>query len=243
MNGLLLLGHRIWLILFFVPWALLLTVLAVLGVFILRWLVGSKTAARVIVPRWSRGLAWALPLRVSVSGEQNIDSQQAYVVVANHLSMLDILAIFGWSGLDLRWVLKHELRHIPLIGWGCSILGYVFVDRSNREAAIRAINKATGKLEAGEGMMFFPEGTRSKNGELLAFKMGAFKTAAKQKMPVLPISIKGTYSLMPSGALLPKPGRASIQIHPPITTDETGINTSTIANQAYRTIASALDKA
>lgn len=218
MSGIVLFLHRIWLVLIFVPWLVIITILAVLGVCVLRWLVGSKTAGRIVVARWARLLAWLLPLRVSVSGQENIDPDQAYVVVANHLSMLDILAIFGWSGLELRWVMKHEIRRLPLIGWGCWVLGYVFVDRSNREAAIQAINKATGKLEPGEGMMFFPEGTRSKTGELLPFKMGAFKTAISQQMPVLPISIQGTHALMPSGTLLPKPGRAVIRIHPAIST-------------------------
>lgn len=210
--------HRIWLVLVFVPWLVIITILAVLGVCVLRWVVGSKRAGRIIVARWARLVAWPLPLRVNVSGHENIDPDQAYVVVANHLSMLDILAIFGWSGLDLRWVMKREIRRLPLIGWGCWVLGYVFVDRSNREAAIQAINKAAGKLEPGEGMMFFPEGTRSKTGELLPFKMGAFKTAISQQMPVLPISVHGTHALMPSGTLLPKPGGAAIRIHPAIST-------------------------
>ncbi len=242
MNRLLLFGHRIWLIFICAPWILLLTILAVIGVIVFRWLVGSKAAGRLVVSRWARCLAWILPLRVQVTGKQNINPEQAYVVVANHLSMLDILAIFGWSGLELRWVLKHELRHVPLIGWGCSVMGYVFVDRRNRELAIQAINKATGKLEAGEGMMFFPEGTRSKSGQLLPFKMGAFKTALKQQMPILPISIQGTYALMPSGAMLPKPGRAKICIHPEIATaGMSKSDTEQIAEQARQAIAMGLE--
>ncbi len=237
MNGLLLLLHRLWLLLVFVPLALVVTTLAVLGVISLRWLVGSKAAGRIVAARWARILAWLLPLRVSVRGRQNVDPSQAYVVVANHLSMLDILAVFGWSGLDLRWVLKRELRQLPLIGWGCQILGYVFVDRSNRDLAVEAINKAAGRLEPGEGMMFFPEGTRSKKGELLAFKMGAFKTAITQQMPVLPVSIVGTYRLMPSGSMFPKPGRAEIWIHPAIeTTGLRRLDAQEIARQARDSI-------
>ncbi len=218
MNGLWIFLHRIWLLLVFVPWLLLVTILAVLGVFTFRFLAGRRAATRIVIFRWARCLSWLLPLRVNVTGKQHIDPKQAYVVVANHLSMLDILAILGWSGLELRWVLKRELRHLPLIGWGCQVMGYVFVDRSNRDLAIQAINKATAKLEPGEGMMFFPEGTRSKQGELLPFKMGAFKTAITQQMPILPIAIKETYELMPSGALLPRAGRASIHIQQPIPT-------------------------
>lgn len=237
MNGLWIFFHRIWLLLVFVPWLLLVTTLAVLGVFVFRFLAGRRVATRVVIFRWARWLAWLLPLRVSVTGKQHIDPKQAYVVVANHLSMLDILAILGWSGLELRWVLKRELRHLPLIGWGCQAMGYVFVDRSNRELAIQAINKATGKLEPGEGMMFFPEGTRSKKGELLPFKMGAFKTAINQYMPVLPIAIKGTYELMPPGTLLPRPGRVSIHIQAPVSTQ--GLNkqgSGQVAKQARQAI-------
>ncbi len=243
MNGLMLFGHRVWLIVVFVPWMLLLTILAVLGVVVLRWLVGSKTAGRIVVARWARWVAWMMPMRVTASGTQNINPKQAYVVVANHLSMLDILAIFGWSGLELRWVIKREVKHLPLIGWGCSVLGYVFVDRSNRESAIQAINRATARLEPGEGMMFFPEGTRSKNGQLLPFKMGAFKTAVKQQMPVLPISVKGTYQLMPSGSILPKPGRVSIHIHPAITAEGNDkAAAEQIAGKARKSIAAGLEE-
>lgn len=241
MSGTVLFLHRIWLVLVFVPWLLIITTLAVLAVCVLRWLVGSKSAGRIVAARWARWVARLLPLRVSVNGRENVDPNQAYVVVANHLSMLDILAIFGWSGLELRWVLKQELRKMPLIGWGCSVLGYVFVDRSNREAAIQAINKATGKLEPGEGMMFFPEGTRSKSGQLLPFKMGAFKTAISQQMPVLPIAVSGTYALMPSGTLLPRPGRAAIHIQTPIATAGLGKSDAQhIAAQARDAISRAL---
>lgn len=242
MNGLLLWLHKLWLLVFFVPYIVIITILGVLGLLILKWIVGGKAAGRIIAPRWARCVAFFLPLRVTAEGAENVDPDQAYVVVANHLSMLDILAIFGWSGLDLRWVVKHEIRHVPLIGWGCRILNYVFVDRSNRELAVEAINRATAQLEPGEGMMFFPEGTRSKSGELLTFKMGAFKTAINQEMPILPISIRGTYELMPSGSIFPKQGNASIIIHPPLHTN--GIaksDASVLAEKAHQAVTSGLE--
>jgi len=171
-----------------------------------------------VAPMWTRVLTTMLPMRVHIRGREHIDQDRAYVVVCNHESQLDILALYGRLGLDLRWIVKQEIRSIPLIGWGCRIVGHVFVDRQDRDAAIASINQAVLRLEPGEGMLFFPEGTRSKTGELMPFKSGAFRTALMLNMPILPVSIEGAWELMRPGQLLPGFGSVRVQIHPAIET-------------------------
>lgn len=219
MNLVLLSLHRIWLLIY-APLLVILTALSAITIFILRYFVGERRAGRMIATRWARTAARLLPIQVSISGRENIDPDQAYIVVANHLSQLDILVIYGWSGLDLRWIIKQELRKVPIIGWGCKIAGHIFIDRSNRDAAVEAMNSAVAALEPGEGMMFFPEGTRSKSGKLLPFKNGAFRMALQLKFPILPVTITDTYPLMPSGSNLPRFGKVGLHIHEPIITSD-----------------------
>jgi 1-acyl-sn-glycerol-3-phosphate acyltransferase len=207
-----------WLLLVFAPLILSWTVLALLAAFLLRLLLGERRAGAWVAPVWTRVLTIMLPMQVVIHGRDNIDRQRAYVVVSNHESQLDILSLYGRLGLDLRWIVKQEIRRLPLIGWGCRIVGHVFVDRQNRDAAIASINKAVQRLEPGEGMLFFPEGTRSKSGELMAFKSGAFRTALMLNMPILPVSIEGAWELMRPGQMLPGFGTVRIKIHPAIET-------------------------
>jgi len=218
MNLLLSALHKMWLLLVFAPLILLWTVLALLAAFLLRLLLGERRAGAWVAPLWTRVLTIMLPMQVVIHGRDNIDRQRAYVVVSNHESQLDILSLYGRLGLDLRWIVKQEIRRLPLIGWGCRIVGHVFVDRQNRDAAIASINKAVQRLEPGEGMLFFPEGTRSKSGELMAFKSGAFRTALMLNMPILPVSIEGAWELMRPGQMLPGFGTVHIKIHPAIET-------------------------
>ncbi|MBU1187644.1 MAG: 1-acyl-sn-glycerol-3-phosphate acyltransferase [Gammaproteobacteria bacterium] len=210
--------HKLWLLLVFAPLLLLWTLLALVAAFLLRVLLGERRAGAWVAPVWTRVLTTMLPLRVRIRGREHIDRDRAYVVVCNHESQLDILALYGRLGLDLRWIVKQEIRSMPLIGWGCRLVGHVFVDRQDRDAAIASINQAVLRLEPGEGMLFFPEGTRSKSGELMPFKSGAFRTALMLNMPILPVSIEGAWELMRPGQLLPAYGSVRLQIHPAIET-------------------------
>ena len=237
--------HKLWLLLVFVPCVLLSTALAVVASFVLRVLLGERRAGALVAPVWSRTLTVLLPLRVVVGGRDNIDRTRAYVVVSNHESQLDILALYGRLGLDLRWIVKKEIRNIPLLGWGCRIVGHVFVDRQNRDAAIASINQAVLRMEPGEGMLFFPEGTRSKEGALMPFKSGAFRTALMLNMPILPVSIEGAWELMRPGQLLPDFGTVRVKVHAAIETsglDNTNEQVRELMQQARSRIAAGIDE-
>lgn len=203
-----------WLI--FIPLALVITLLSGWAVVLVAWLVNPRFAGRHIARRWARLLARLTPMPVTVEGADHADPSRSYVVVANHVSQFDILALYGWLDLDLKWVIKKELRKMPGVGIGCEKAGHIFVDRQNPALARAAVNKALGKLHGGVGILFFAEGTRSLDGRLLPFKKGAFRIAQAEQLPVLPITLLGTEKVLPSKTLRLFPGRVRVVIHPPI---------------------------
>ncbi len=183
------------------------------------------TLATVVSPRagstvggtaWARLIAWLTPMWVTVVGRELVDHRQSYVIVANHLSIYDIFVLYGWLGLDFKWVLKQELRKMPALGISCEKLGHVFVDRSDAEAATRSINAAKQRVGNGTSVVFFAEGTRSGDGNLQRFKKGAFRMAIALGLPILPVTITGTREIMPPQTLRVFPGRAGRIFHPPV---------------------------
>ena len=205
----------------------------------LAWLVNPKTGRVVSGTVWARVIGWITPMRVAVRGRKNVDPHQSYVIVSNHQSHFDILVVYGWMGIDPMWVMKQELRKIPIFGFTCEQVGMVYIDRSNTEAAIRSLEAAKAQVVNGSSVVFFPEGTRSRDGRLGRFKKGAFKMALDLELPILPVTLLGTRNILPSGSLDLFPGRAEVTIHPPV--DTAGYSDDTLAelvDRVWRQIAS-----
>ncbi len=202
-----------WLI--YIPLAALVTLVCALAAVPLALLVSPRLANLRVAVTWGRILACLAPVRVAVEGLDRIDPAQSYVVVANHQSQFDIPVIYGWIGLDLRWVAKAELSRIPFVAAGCRAIGHIFINRTDPDQARTAINRAVGRLEPGTGLMFFAEGTRSLTGELLPFKKGAFRVAVDQQLPVLPVTVIGTRDILPAKSLRIRPGRVRLVVHAP----------------------------
>ncbi len=165
---------------------------------------------------WARLNGLLTPVRVKVKGREHLKKGQSYVIIANHQSAYDIFVLYGWLGIDFKWVMKKELRKIPGVGFGSQAAGHIFIDRSSTKSAIESIQKARTKIRDGTSVAFFPEGTRSKSPELLPFKKGAYRLAFDLNLPLLPVTIRGTREIMPPGTLDLRPGRAEIIIHPPV---------------------------
>ncbi len=180
------------------------------------FIVNPKTAGFLSGVPWARVNAFITPMIVRVMGRENIDRNQSYVIVSNHQSQYDILMIYGWLGVDFKWVMKQELRKVPALGIACERLGHIFIDRSDPVSAVASLKAAKEKITNGTSMMFFPEGTRSKDGTLGTFKKGAFKMAIDLGLPVLPVTITGTSNILPAGTLNLFPGKAKMIIHKPI---------------------------
>ena len=169
---------------------------------------------------WSRLNAWLTPISVNVTGRENVDPQQSYVVVANHQSLYDVFVLYGFLGIDFKWVMKQEMRSVPGLGIGCEKVGHIFVDRSNRKAALASIKAAESKIINGTSVVFFPEGTRSRDGALRQFKKGAFRFALDLNLPILPVTIVGTRKILPSDSLDLLPGKARLIIDEPMRVDD-----------------------
>ena len=163
--------------------------------------------------------AWLTPMPVKVTGRENIDPRQSYVVVANHQSLYDVFVLYGFLGIDFKWVMKQEMRSVPGLGIGCEKVGHIFVDRSNRQAALASIKAAESKIRNGTSVVFFPEGTRSRDGALRPFKKGAFRFALDLNLPILPVTIVGTREILPPDTVDLLPGKARLIIDEPIRVD------------------------
>ncbi len=169
---------------------------------------------------WAKVMQWLTPMPVKVVGMQNIDKKQSYVVVSNHQSAYDIFVIYGSLPVDFRWIMKKELRDAPVLGFACEKCGHIFIDRSSARAAYGSIQEAKRKLVNGTSVVIFPEGTRSGTRQMGPFKHGAFKMAMDLGLPILPISIKDTYKVMPSGLASLGPGKTQLTIHAPVDTEQ-----------------------
>ncbi len=178
--------------------------------------ISKEKASKYPSALWAKVCAWLTPALVSVNGREHLADAQAYVVVSNHQSQYDILLLYGWIGLSVKWIMKKEIRKIPAIGIANEKIGNIFIDRSKPAVAQKTINDAIAKLKDGVGILFFPEGTRSEDGKLIAFKKGAFRIAIEQQLPILPVTVKGTREILASGSFTPFPGKMSLTLHPPI---------------------------
>lgn len=208
--------YQIYVWLIFYPLGFLLTLIFGWTTVVVAMIWTPRVASRYIAVTWARVICWMTPVRVTVEGAENADPAKTYVVVCNHQSQYDIMLVYGWLKLDLKWVLKKELRKIPGIGIGCEKAGHIYVDRSNPELARKAVRDALDFVGDGVGVLFFPEGTRSLDGRMGTFKKGAFRVATSQKLPILPVTLIGTRDIQKAKSLMIVPGKMRMVIHPAI---------------------------
>ncbi|MEE0922965.1 MAG: lysophospholipid acyltransferase family protein [Paludibacteraceae bacterium] len=150
---------------------------------------------------WSRSFYRLMFLPVTVEGLEHIQPGQSYVFVSNHQSMFDVWLIYGWLPVIFKWLMKAELRKVPFVGIACKAAGHIFVDRKNPKAAMESMENIKKQLKDGVCTVIFPEGTRTKDGQVGRFKRGAFQIALDLKLPIIPISLSGCYDVLPKGKL------------------------------------------
>jgi len=165
---------------------------------------------------WGRFASKLLGIAVQVEGEENYSPDQNYLVVSNHAGMADIPLILGAIKLNLRFVAKEELGKVPVFGHALKSAGYVFIKRGQNREALQSMLKAADTLKAGRSIHIFPEGTRSKTGDILPFKRGAFIIAEKAKVPALPVTIVGSNLITPKKSLKINHGTVRMIIGKPI---------------------------
>lgn len=180
---------------------------------------------RVVVHKLSKWLTdtvfvFAPGMRRDVIGMENIDPKQAYVVVLNHQSMVDILSIYNLP-LVFKWVSKKEVYRIPLVGRLLLMHGDIVINRASAKEAMQLVHsKGKEWLKKGASVSIFPEGTRSKDGQIHNFKAGAFILAKDAGVPILPIVLDGTNTLIRKGWMINWCNRITIKVLPPISAEE-----------------------
>ena len=165
--------------------------------------------------------AWAIlkvgGIRLRVQGLDRLDSGRHYIFIANHQSNIDIpVLVQSLPKFQLRWIAKQELVYIPFFGWALWASKHIVVDRSNRAKAMASLRKAEERIIKGISVIFFPEGTRGADGQLLPFKRGGFLLAVKTKTPIVPVTINGSWIVLPRGDWRLRSGEIEVIVSEPI---------------------------
>lgn len=225
------------------PILLVLTILTAITTIILTSVTSRHFGGYWPAHIWSRCVCVLWGVRVRVEGRENIDPKTSYVFVANHQGAFDIWAIYGYLNHNFKWLMKKELEKIFLVGKACRSAGHIFVDDSNISSIKQTIEESEQTLRDGMSLVIFPEGSRTWDGRMIPFKRGAFMLASEFKLPVVPITIDGSFEAMPRTTYNVTPGRLTMTIHKPIYPGERGFNTKKLMAQCRTVIQTALPDA
>ena len=193
---------------------------------------------------WGVSYVWLNPFwTLTVRGRERIPWRGPAVVVANHLSLLDILVLYGLFR-PYKWVSKASIFRIPFIGWNMRLNGYVGLKRGDRESIKRMMAQCRAHLAAGSPVLIFPEGTRSPDGRLQPFKDGAFKLACEAGCPVIPVAITGTERGLPKhGVMLRDRMAAAVEVLAPIHPADVGGDPDRLREAVRAALVAALPEA
>ena len=235
--------YRIYQICIALPLALVATLLTVISVAIGCSLGNGHYWGYAPGHWWGRFLIQVLLIPVKVYGREHLEKDQSYVFVANHQGAFDIFLVYGYLNRNFKWMMKHQLRKMPFIGYACEKSHQIFVDKRGPKAIKATYDKARATLQGGTSLTVFPEGARSFTGHMGAFRRGAFALADELQLPVVPLTINGSFNIMPRM----RDGKfviwhpLSLTIHQPIYPVGKGDeNITATMNQAYDSVMSAL---
>jgi 1-acyl-sn-glycerol-3-phosphate acyltransferase len=161
----------------------------------------TKATCDERLQRWSAACVRNARIDLHVTGGERLASSETYLLMSNHQSLYDIPVLFHVAGPNLRMIAKKELFHVPIFGGALEASGFIEIDRSDRNAAIRSLDRARNLLASGTHVWIAPEGTRSPTGALLPFKKGAFHLALEARLPILPVTLRGTRDVLPARGL------------------------------------------
>jgi 1-acyl-sn-glycerol-3-phosphate acyltransferase len=190
-----------------------------------------KTTSKIAC-KWANSLIKASGARMFVSGLENVPFDQTVLFMSNHQSDFDILVFLAYAPVPIGFVAKKELLKVPLLRTWIEMIGSVFLDRNDIRQGMKTILAGIEKLQNGHSMVVFPEGTRSKTGALLPFKTGSFKLATKPKVPIVPVTINGSYKITEGKYLKITPADVYVHFHPAVYTD--GLDKNELADLPKR---------
>lgn len=203
-----------WVVAF--PVLLVITVVVALSTMILSPLLPNSRLSYQPARMWAKICCKICFVKVNITGLERLSPRQSYVFVLNHQSIFDIFVVYGWFPFIFKWMMKAELRKIPLVGKACEAAGHIFIDQSNPIAANHSLEKAEVQLSNGISLIIFPEGTRTYTGEMGKFKRGAFRIATDLNLPIVPVTLRGSFERMHRRTFNVTPGVIDVQVHFPV---------------------------
>jgi 1-acyl-sn-glycerol-3-phosphate acyltransferase len=196
-----------------------------------------------VIKRLAKGVVSLSGARVSIRGKENLPETGPVLFVSNHQSYFDIPILIALMDKPLAFIAKMELSKIPMLSTWMKYMHCVFMDRKDVRQSLKAINKGVKFLKEGYSLVIFPEGTRSEDGSLREFKPGALKLATKSKVPIVPVTIKGAYKIMPRDNLKIRPADVEVIISEPIfIDDEMAKDSMKLSNKVRHIIEEELNK-
>lgn len=176
----------------------------------------SGNSAHICARLWAKGILLLSGIKLDIKGLEYLDQNHPQILASNHVGTFDFFVYLAYLPIQFRWVVKKELFRVPFMGLAMRQAGYIPIDREHTRQALKDLKKAASHLKIGNSVVIFPEGTRSKTGELGPFRRGSLLLATLSGNPIVPISIKGTFSILKKRSFLIYPGPIRVTIHSPI---------------------------
>jgi 1-acyl-sn-glycerol-3-phosphate acyltransferase len=207
---------------FIILWVLLLTAYFAPAIVVSSFFGLTAQSAHRLGRLWARSILFGSRVNVTVKGLKHISPAQSYIYMSNHQSNFDIPVLLGCLPVQFRWLAKAELFKIPVFGRSMRVCGYISIDRSDRQSAIRSLKLAAEAIRGGVSVMIFPEGTRSRDGAIRPFKKGGFVLAIESGVPIVPVVLHHTFAIMSKDSFRIVPQDVVLEILEPI--DTSGIS-------------------
>jgi 1-acyl-sn-glycerol-3-phosphate acyltransferase len=192
---------------------------------------------------WGKAIIRLLLLPVKVEGREKLEKSKSYVFVANHQGAFDIFLIYGFLGRNFKWMMKHQILKIPFVGQACKASRQIIIDKRGPKRIKDSYDKAREVLKGGISLVVFPEGARSFTGHMGKFTRGAFMLADELQLPVVPLTINGSFNVLPrtNDWHFVDWHPLSLTIHQPLYPEGQGTtNITTTLNDSYEAVMSGL---
>ena len=202
-------------------WTLTFVPLIVMGILMAVPFLGRRRAFFTVGPLFARGMAWFCHIPFTLLGWDQLpetirEGRQPVIFMSNHESQMDPPILVAALPVPAVYIAKKELQYVPFVGWAAWVAGVIFIDRGDRERAIRSIHDAAQQIRGGKNVVIFPEGTRSRTGQMLPFKKGGFALALEAGVPIVPMATVGGFRVLPPGSLRLRPGRYTVLLGEPV---------------------------
>jgi len=191
------------------------------------------------------GKFWALlniylsGTRLRIRGKEKLEKNCNYIVMSNHQSLFDVWALIGLLPLQLRWVIKEEIRKVPIFGYALQRMRHVFVSRGEKRNTLRSLVQSVNRIKGNASIAIFPEGTRGTDGNLQRFHKGGAILSMKCGVPILPVTINGSRFVLPKKTLGLMPGKIEVVLADPI---EPGSFEETAVDEVLGAVRSAIQR-